>query len=123
MREMYIKYDVVAGYRLASISMGNGKISALNYRAISDNSKMVMTVKEFEKYQAMNNKTSKMRELYEQYDVMLGYKLVGIQMGNGRISALRFVSVTDDKSDRMILTGDDLLAYEHYVRDLVAVGC
>lgn len=55
MREMYIKYDAVVGYKLVSINMGKGKISALNYVSVSDRTdRMTMTVKEFEEYQEMS---------------------------------------------------------------------
>ena len=51
-RELYEQYDMVVGFKLTGIRMGNGQISALNYKSVSDNtSRITMTVEEFEEYQ------------------------------------------------------------------------
>lgn len=116
MREMYMKYDVIEGYKLTGIRMGKGVISALNYVNVSDKSnRMELTVEEFE---AITNKVSE----FKKYDVMLGYRLMSIMKGKGEISGLKFVS-KERSDDRLIVTGDDLVAYKHYVEDLVAVEC
>lgn len=119
MREMYMKYDVIEGYKLTGIRMGKGVISALNYVSVSEPSeRMELTVEEFE---AIMNEANEMSE-FEKYDVMLGYTLKSIMKGKGEITGLKFVSKYD-KTDRLVVTGDDLVAYKHYVEDLVAVGC
>lgn len=50
-RELYEQYDMVVGFKLTGINMGNGQISALNYKAISGTERITMTVAEFEEYQ------------------------------------------------------------------------
>lgn len=112
MREMYIKYDVVAGYRLASINMGKGKISALNYVSVSDRTdRMTMTVKEFEEYQEMsicnesinNNEEETSMRIYNENvkDFVkaemskLGLELVGMRITNKVVMEMEYESMTD----------------------------
>lgn len=111
MREMYMKYDVIEGYKLTGIRMGKGVISALNYVNVSDKSnRMELTVEEFEAI------TSEVSE-FEKYDVMLGYTLKSIIKGKGEISGLKFVSKYD-KTDRLVVTGEDLVQFKYYVNEM-----
>ena len=125
MREMYMKYDVVVGFKLTGIRMGKGVISALNYVSESDKSvKMTMTVDEFEEYQERlvesersEREVSEFKREWNERDVMVGYTLKSIMKGKGRITGLKFVA-NDDKNDKLVITGADFEAFEHYVKDL-----
>ena len=115
MREMYMKYDVIEGFKLTGIRMGKGVISALNYVSVSDKSnRMGLTVEEFE---AITNEVSEESE-FGKYDVMLGYTLKSIMKGKGEITGLKFVSKYD-KTDRLTLTGEDLEQFKYYVNEMV----
>lgn len=133
MREMYMKYDVVVGFKLTGIRMGKGQVSALNYVSVNKNDegvsvRMTMTVSEFEEYQERLVKANEVSEEevmsistneceFGRYDVMVGYTLKSIMKGKGKISGLKFVA-NDDKTDKLVITGKDLEAFEHYVKDL-----
>ena len=115
MRELYMKYDVIEGFKLTGIRMGKGVISALNYVSVSDKSnRMELTVEEFE---AVTNEVSEESE-FGKYDVMLGYTLKSIMKGKGEITGLKFVSKYD-KTDRLTLTGEDLKQFKYYVNEMV----
>ena len=118
MREMYMKYDVIEGFKLTGIRMGKGVISALNYVSVSDKSnRMELTVEEFE---AMNIAISTDEESeFGKYNVMLGYTLKSIMKGKGQITGLKFVSKYD-KTDRLTLTGEDLEQFKYYVNEMVS---
>lgn len=124
MREMYMKYDVVVGFRLTGIRMGKGVVRELNYVSLNDKSvRMTMTVNEFEEYQErLINEVSETNEVSEvsefgKYDVMLGYTLKSIIKGKGEISGLKFVSKYD-KTDRITVTGEDLVQFKYYVNEM-----
>lgn len=123
MREMYIKYDVVVGFRLTGIRMGKGVVKELNYVSINDKSvRMTMTVNEFEEYQErlvneVSEQVSEEVSEFGKYDVMLGYTLKSIIKGKGEISGLKFVSKYD-KTDRIIVTGEDLVQFKYYVNEM-----
>lgn len=115
MRELYMKYDVIEGFKLTGIRMGKGVISALNYVSVSDKSnRMELTVEEFE---AVTNEVSEESE-FGKYDVMVGYTLKSIMKGKGQITGLKFVSKYD-KTDRLTLTGEDLEQFKYYVNEMV----
>jgi hypothetical protein len=123
MREMYIKYDVVVGFRLTGIRMGKGVVRELNYVSINDKSvRMTMTVNEFEEYQErlvneVSEQASEGISEFGKYDVMLGYTLKSIIKGKGEISGLKFVSKYD-KTDRITVTGEDLVQFKYYVNEM-----
>lgn len=123
MREMYMKYDVVVGFRLTGIRMGKGVVRELNYVSINDKSvRMTMTVNEFEEYQErlvneVSEQASEGVSEFGKYDVMLGYTLKSIIKGKGEISGLKFVSKYD-KTDRITVTGEDLVQFKYYVNEM-----
>lgn len=125
MRELYMRYDVVVGFKLTGIRMGKGQVSALNYVSVNDKSvRMTMTVSEFEEYQErlvkqVEEEVNEPKESeFGKYDVMLGYTLKSIMKGKGQITGLKFVSKYD-KTDRLTLTGEDLEQFKYYVNEMV----
>lgn len=126
MREMYMKYDVVVGFKLTGIRMGKGVVKELNYVSVNKNDegvnvRMTMTVEEFEEYQERlveANEVSEFKREWNECDVMLGYTLKSIMKGKGQITGLKFVSKYD-KTDRLTLTGEDLEQFKYYVNEMV----